>query len=45
MAEEGGQLAGPMDQLAERVFPCVKLRGLPFDSNEEEPSALRAGLA
>lgn len=37
---EVGQMAGPMmaqqQDLAERVFPCVKLRGLPFDVNEDE---------
>ncbi|KAI8476928.1 MAG: hypothetical protein J3K34DRAFT_516187 [Monoraphidium minutum] len=31
-------MAGPQGQesMAERVFPCVKLRGLPFDCNEDE---------
>jgi hypothetical protein len=32
-------MAGPgmqQQELSERVFPCVKLRGLPFDVNEDE---------
>lgn len=41
MAEAGygDAMAGPPEAAAssvERVFPCVKLRGLPFDVNEEE---------
>lgn len=43
MQGDEGQVAGPvaMPQQheplgGERVFPCVKLRGLPFDVNEEE---------
>ena len=36
-AEEGGLAGGAlMGDLAERVFPCIKLRGLPFDSNDDE---------